>query len=281
MGRDGYHRSLLLWSRHPRSPLCQLCLLLCSGCWLAYTHQSTLAEVILPPLVLERALNYEPMMINLYTATHPHPPIYIITRDAQSMEDNHCQTPRHSYVDLATNTPALSRAFSPPVALTEPPVLHWPNQHHPLNHFLYPLWSHLGIGLRPPLSTHQSKQKQLSLDHGWVCLPRLSWLYSPLACMPPGAPPPLVNPQRILGPAFANVMGLVTAPLHRSDPSLALITTTQGHQKASTELLICCLLLVHHDPNLLALLLGQSAGGSAAIIPRQLVSTPDYQTLQS
>jgi hypothetical protein len=58
-----------------------------------------LTEPILPPLVSEGALDYEPMMTDLYAATHP--PLCLITRDAQLMVDHCRQTPRH----LAPDTP--------------------------------------------------------------------------------------------------------------------------------------------------------------------------------
>jgi hypothetical protein len=58
------------------------------------TQIDPLADLILPPFVSERALDFEPMMIDLYSNHHPQ--LHLITKDAQSTEDHRRQTPKHS-----------------------------------------------------------------------------------------------------------------------------------------------------------------------------------------
>jgi hypothetical protein len=89
--------------------------------------------------------------------------------------------------------------------------------------------------------------------------------------MPPGAPPPPVNPQRSLGTAFANAMGAPMAIIRRSDPVSASILTAHDRKEASPEFLNCCRLLTHHDAGI-ALMdnqLGTMLAPQSNLFPRQ------------
>jgi hypothetical protein len=82
-----------------------------------------LVELILPLFVLERGLDFEPMMIGLYSDHHPQ--LHLITKDAQSTEDHRRQTSKHSYVQLE-ETPASPAAIQPAAVITAPPVTQGP-----------------------------------------------------------------------------------------------------------------------------------------------------------
>lgn len=220
------------------------------------TRVNPLKEVILSQLISERARDYEPITINLYETLQS--PLRLVTKDAQSTAEHRRQTPTSaaSIAPAATPVPSgapallpvtdhTTRQYSP--AFPSPFTIRTPAA--PPTPFLYPPPGQ-PANLGPPAQTV---------------------LYSPPAPMPPGHPPPSGNPQRTLGPAFTQSMGLAAPPIRRSDPVTATILTAQGRQEASPEFLNCCRLLTHHDPHL-ALTnnqLGVTLPASANLFPRQ------------
>jgi hypothetical protein len=231
------------------------------------TRLNPLAEIILPPLVSERALDYEPLIVDLYT-DHPQM-LRLLTRDALSTEDHRRQTPRHSYVP----NPAEAEALPPPV-VTDPPEItrRSPYQYPPAS--ITDQYPPASVGNTPSRGQHLfgSPAPAPAAEHPPLGPPTPAQLYSPPALKPPGpSPSHTPHPPRILGPAFATSLGAQPVPLRRSDPLSATILTAQSRSEASPEFLNCCRLLTHHDPNMafIDIQLGIPLERTANLFPRQ------------
>jgi hypothetical protein len=89
--------------------------------------------------------------------------------------------------------------------------------------------------------------------------------------MPAGAPPPAINLQWALAPAFANAMRAVAVIVRRSDPIAASILTAHDRKEASPEFLNCCGLLMHHVPWMALMVnqLGTMLASQSNLFPRQ------------
>jgi hypothetical protein len=105
-------------------------------------------------------------------------------------------------------------------------------------------------------------------------LPAAATLYSPQTPQSIGQPALPSQPNRSLGPAFANALPSNPTVLmaRKFDPLTATILTVQGRHDASPEFLNCCRLLTHHDPTMVLTddtQLGQPMRPHANLFPRQ------------
>jgi hypothetical protein len=76
-------------------------------CW--HTHLNPLKDLIKTPFVSERAVGFDPLVINLYMDNHPR--LILITKDQQSTDTHKSCTPKCTYGALP---PASTATASPP-----------------------------------------------------------------------------------------------------------------------------------------------------------------------
>jgi hypothetical protein len=214
------------------------------------TSPNPTEDLVKDPFTSERARDYAPLVIDLYTAVHP--PLTLITKDQKSTEAHKRSTPRQSFVNLLPPSGGTSRPG--PVPVTQSARLGYPPAQPAQTATLYqpaPPAQIPAANFGPPVNTGA-----IAANFGSTALlPAAASLYSPPAGPPPAQPAPASTPSRSLGQAFANALPAPSLQpavivVKKYDPLTGTILTAQGRSEASSEFLNCCRLLTHHDPNL-------------------------------